>query len=198
MSITRAHANSVKHGLLCLLAAIVPVSLGVVQAAPMPGDVFREYSWTTKEFQVLSLEQNVFALAADVDLKDATQAEVVVEVANQHMGFEGMSIRLNGNRWYPIHFPASSPRDPSPSLWFHHWYPTIPIALTDLKEGKENTFEMKVPAECFDGKVHPNGKVTKEHPYGEWGPLAPWCPLYGVTVRMYYDPARKPHPRARW
>jgi hypothetical protein len=154
---------------------------------PRPSDVFREYSWTTEKFHVFSLKTNLFALPAEADLKDATQAEVVVELANQHMGFEGMAIRLNGNQWYPIRFPASSPQSPSPSLWFHHWYPTVPIALTDLKEGKENTFEMKVPAECFDGKIHPNGNQ----------PLVPWCPLYGLTVRVYYDPARKPHPTGK-
>lgn len=172
-------------------------SAGSRPAGPSPGNVFREYSWTTEKLHVFSLKTNLFILPAEVDLKDATRAEIVVELANQHMGFEGMAIRLNSNQWYSIRFPASSPQDPSPSLWFHHWYPTIPIALRDLKEGKGNTIEMKVPAECYDGKIHPNGKVSADHPLGEWGPLIPWCPVYGVTVRVYYDPARKPHPTGK-
>jgi hypothetical protein len=154
---------------------------------PSPGDVFREYSWKTEKYHVLGLNEKPVDLLADIDLVDATRAEIAMEIANQHMGFEGMAIRLNGNQWYPIHFPASSPQDPSPSLWFHHWYPTIPVALTDLKSGRGNTFEMKAPPECFDGKVHPNGNQ----------PLVPWCPVYGVTVRVYYDPARKPHPAGK-
>jgi len=173
-----------------LKADATPLGKAKVEAAasrPRPGDVFREYSWTTEKFHVFSLKTDLFALPAEVDLKDATRAEVVVELANQHMGFEGMAIRLNGNQGYAIRFPASSPKSPSPSLWFHHWYPTVPIALTDLKEGEENTFEMKVPAECFDGTIHPNGNQ----------PLVPWCPLYGLTVRVYYDPARKPHPTGK-
>ena len=183
-----------------LLSIIMPSSL-VVDAAektansyPRPGDVFREYSWSTEKYHVFSLKTNLFTIASGVDLQDAIRAEVVVEIANQHLGFEGMSIRLNGNQWYPIHFPSLSPKDPSPSLWFHHWNATIPITLTDIKNGNGNIFEMKVPAECFDGKIHPNGKVTKENPYGEWGPLIPWCPFYALTLRVYYDSARKPHP----
>jgi len=158
-----------------------------IQPGPSSGDVFREYSWTTEKFHVLGLGEKPFQIPGDFDLVDAIRAELALEIANQHMGFEGMAIRFNGNQWYQIQFPESSPKELSPSLWFHHWYPTIPVALADLKGGQGNMFEMKVPPECFDGRIHPNGNQ----------PLVPWCPIYGVTVRVYYDPARKLHPTGK-
>ena len=166
---------------LCLLAT------SYLAAHPKPGNVFREYSWTTEKFHILSLDEKPFEIPGEIDLLNAISAEIVIELANQHLGFEGMAIRLNGSQWYPITFPERSPKEPSSSLWFHHWYPTISVALKNLKRGRGNTFEMKIPPECFDGKIHPNGDQ----------PLVPWCPVYGVTVRVYYDPARKPHPNGR-
>ena len=70
-----------------------------------------------------------------MDLKDAIRAEVVVEIANQHMGFEGMTIRLNSNQWYSIHFPASSPKDP-PFALVSSLVSDDPDRFTDLKEGQ--------------------------------------------------------------
>ncbi len=64
---------------------------GVSLAEPQPGDVFREYAWTTEELHVLGLNQKPFELPVDLDLVDAMRAEVVIEIANQHMGFEGMA-----------------------------------------------------------------------------------------------------------
>jgi hypothetical protein len=157
---------------------------------PSPGDVFRDYAYTwlpESAFHVLGLSETPYSVPLHIDLEDATRAEIVLEIANQHMGFEGMAIRLNGNQWYPIHFPGLSPKDPSPSLWFHHWYPTIRVALTDLKSGQGNTFEMRIGPRCFDGTTPLNGEE----------PLKPWAPVYGVTVRVYYDAARKPHPTGK-
>jgi len=156
-------------------------------SGPEPGDLFREYTWTTEKFHVLSLDEKPFDIPGEIDLNDAIKAEIVMEIANQHMGFEDMAIRINGNKWYPIGFPELSPVDPSPSLWFHHWYPTIPVVLTDIKSGSGNTFEMNIPARCFDGNIYPNGDK----------PLYPWCPVYGVTLRVYYDPDLKDHPDGR-
>ncbi len=136
---------------------------------------------------MLSLDERPLEFPADIGLENATRAEIAMEIANQHMGFEGMAIRLNGNQWYPISFPELSPKDPSPSLWFHQWYPTRPVALTDLKSGKGNVFEMRIGPKCFDGTSPLNGKE----------PLKPWAPVCGVTMRVYYDPARKPHPTGK-
>lgn len=176
-----------------IMAVMVLVSSGIAWADPQPGDLFREYGWSPERCHVLGLEEKPFDIPCEFDLVDATKAEIVIEIASQHLGFEGMAIRLNGNQWYPIRYPESTPKEPSPSVWFHHWYQTIPVSLSDLKSGAGNNFEMKAPPEPFDGQVHPIGKVTEEHPLGEWGLLKPFFPVYGVTIRVYYDPLRKPH-----
>jgi len=158
-----------------------------VYSNPKPGDIFREYFWKMENFHVLGLGETPINFPVEIDLKDATHAEVVMEIANQHMGFEGMAIRFNGNPWRPIKFPELSPRDPSPSLWFHHWYPTIPIPLTDIESGLNNQFELTIGPKCFDGTLPLNNNE----------PHKPWAPVYGMTVRVYYDATRKPHPTGK-
>ena len=46
---------------------------------------------------------------------------------------------------------------------------------------------MKIPPACFDGKFYPNGDQT----------FVPWCSVYGVTLRVYYNASRKTHPTGR-
>jgi len=53
-----------------------------------------------------------------------------------------------------------------------------------VKAGPDNTVRLRAGEKCFDGKIHPNGPK----------PLDPWMPVYGVTLRIYYDPDRKRHP----
>jgi len=184
--------NLLKFSIFCLKRKILFVICllcmrCIVFARPMPGDVFREYSWTTQKFHILSLDEKPFEIPGRIDLLNAIRAEIVMEIANQHLGFEGMALRLNENEWHPIRFPELSPKEPSPSLWFHHWYPTISVSLAELKSGSGNIFEMHIPRQCFDGSMPLNGPE----------PLKPYCPVYGVTLRVYYNPAQKPHPAGR-
>lgn len=162
---------------------------GPARQAEPGGQVFREYSWDAGEgFHVLALKEDPFTIPAELDLEHAVRAEVTLEISSEHMGFEGLGIRLNGSRWYPFSYPELSPRLPSPSLWYQHWYPTVPIELQDLKRGTGNTFELKAGHRGFDLGSVINCAVVVH---------TPWFPVYGVTVRVFYDPARTGHPVGR-
>lgn len=129
----------------------------------------------------------------NIDLTQAVRAEVAIEIANEHLGFDKISFNINGNKQYAVLYPGHEKKYPSLSLWFHHWYPVVPVLLLDLKSECVNKIRLQIDTLCSDGKQHPKGKVTVEHPNGEWGLLTPWCPVYGVALRIYYNPAKKQH-----
>ncbi|MBN2127892.1 MAG: hypothetical protein JW741_00270, partial [Sedimentisphaerales bacterium] len=64
-----------------------------------------------------------------------------------------------------------------PWQYQHHTYPVVPVPLSFLKSGAGNRFRMR---------------VDPEHPW-KW----PQNLIYGVHFRIYYDPAKKPHPTGR-
>ena len=160
------------------------LGLGVFQslAAPQPGDLFREYIWKPGgKYHVLNATQSPLALPDELDLGDATKAEVVLEIGNAHLGFEDLAMQVNGGEWRPIAFPALGPKEPSPSVYFHQWQPTVPLPLAELRGGSDNQFQLRI------GPLIPITKGT--HP-------AYTC-VYSVVFRVYYDAARKPHPSGR-
>jgi hypothetical protein len=133
------------------------------------------------------------SIPGNVDMAQVVRAEVALEIANEHLGFDNTWFSINGNKSYTVLYPGHEQKFPSPSLWFHQWYPVVPVLLSDLKSTGVNEIKLRIDTLCFDGKQHPNGKVTPEHPNGEWGLLPPWCPVYGVTLRIYYNPEKKQH-----
>jgi hypothetical protein len=173
-----------------ILSFLSPVR---IIAQPSFGDVFREYSWVPEKMEVLGKNGLNITIPGNIDLAQAVRAEVALEIANEHLGFDNIYFNINVNKTYPVLYPWHEQKYPSPSLWFHHWYPVVPVILSDLKSGYANEIKLQIDTFCFDGKQHPNGKVTAEHPNGEWGLLPPWCPVYAVTLRIYYNPAKKQH-----
>lgn len=165
---------------LVLLSKVAAPALAA--ADPAAGDVFREYAWAPEgKLHVLSLKQTPIAFPGAVDLEAATRAELVFEIGNAHLGYEDMAVRWNEGPWAPLPFPGVAPStSPSPSLYFHQWWPVVPVALTDLRE-RDNRFELRIGPHTFDkGDKHPA-----------------WTPVYGIVLRVYYDPARKPHGTGR-
>lgn len=178
--------------------AVVLVNLGLGQAvlsAPVPGDVFREYTWFNEDGdagQALRVggKQGQYhpdrgsehgyvnapiELAHEFDLEDAIRAEVVIERTLCHDGTSGLAIRVNDNEWIDV---PECENIPSPQWDYqYHTYPVLPVPLEHLERGMGNTFQMK---------------VAPEHPW-RW----PQNLINGVHFRVYYDPAKKAHPTGR-
>ncbi len=150
---------------------------------PAPGDVFREYLWSKEDgdaggsLRVGGREgyDGSIVLEHDFDLEHATKAEVVIEKILCHDGTTGLAIQVNESDW--IYVPEPSTIPVPRSAYQHHFYPIVRIPLSGLKQGKGNTFRMK---------------VDEKHPWN-W----PQNLIYGVHFRIYYDPAQKPHPAFR-
>lgn len=164
--------------------AAVLLPLASLYAQPRSGDVFCEYHWTNAEGDAggalrvggrVGYGGGPVALPHDVDLEHATRAEVVIEKLLCHAGTRGLEISLNGGKWTAV---PESRGIPEPQWNYqHHTYPVVPIALSQLREGKQNAFRMR---------------VDDRHPW-DW----PQHLIYGVHLRVYYDPALKSHVRGR-
>jgi len=76
----------------------------ITELGPKPGDVFREYSWTEEKYHILGLNEKPIEIPGDIDLVNATKAEIVMEMANEHLGYEVMMICLNGKNGIPSNF----------------------------------------------------------------------------------------------
>jgi len=99
----------------------------------------------------------------------------VIEKILCHDGTRGLAIRVNDHDWIEIPECANIP---TPQWDYqHHTYPVVPIPLEQLKRGMGNTFQMRVA------------------PEQEWN--WPQSLINGVHFRIYYDPAKKPHPTGR-
>ena len=179
-------------------SAVLLVLAGLQTAGfsrPAPGDVFREYMWWNEagdaggSLRVGGKEGDehpdrgwahnyinaAVILPHEFDLVHAIRAEVVVEKILCHECTQGLAIEINGNPWMNI--PEAEAIAYPPWDYQHHIYPVVPIPLSFLKSGKGNQFRMR---------------VDPEHPW-KW----PQNLVYGVHFRVYYDPAKKPHPTGR-
>jgi len=157
---------------------------------PLPGDVFREYTWKDDMIRVCwrgnqnPAAQGLCATFPDMkeycldigDLDGALKAEMVFEYWGGHLGTSDQKFKVNGGEFIPLPQPVNAPTAPE-------WYcrnllgPAVPILLSDLKVGR-NVFQFA------------SGPQTKYN--FDWS----WYFGYAFTVRVYYD-AAKPHPTAQ-
>ena len=169
----------------CLLILSVAVAMPQTKAfsQPVPGDVFREYMWYNKDGdagEALRVGGKVgydshIALDHEFDLEHAIKAECVIEKILCHDGTKGLAIQINGHDWLEV---PEAKTIPYPQWEYqHHIYPVVQVALSFLKSGTGNRFQMK---------------VDPEHSWN-W----PQNLVYGVHFRVYYDPAKKPHPSGK-
>jgi len=151
------------------------------EAQPKPGDVFREYRWIPPGTDAggslrvggrVGYDGGPVSWAAPIDLAGATKAEVVIEKLLCHDGTRGLAISANNNDWLGV---AEMPLIPEPQWDYqHHVYPVVSIPLGHLESNGAPQFRLR---------------VGDEHPWN-W----PQHLIYGVHLRVYYDPAVKPHP----
>lgn len=173
---------------LCLL-----LSVTMLRAAPEPGDIFREYTWTAPAGRQMVIDPNAYGPLLNPpipvqtfhigDLAEAVRAEIYLEIWSGHPGTSDKAIRINGGAWIPLAAPATIPGDIGslpdldPTCYQYFSYLSIPLALEQLQEG-DNSLEFRAgPQVCYD------------FGWGQWG-------AYGITFRIYYDDA-KPHPTGR-
>jgi len=111
------------------------------------------------------------------DLEGATRAEAIIDLWGGHPGTSKKQLRFNGNAWIDIPELNTTPAGIEPECFMQQWNPVVDIPLEYLREGN-NTFEgMSGPQVCR----------ASNFGWGQWG----W---YGITVRVYYDPAVRTHP----
>lgn len=180
------------------LAGALLLAATAAAAEPGPGDVFREYAWRGPWVNAVNwqrvtdpeaghsgaqdfLPNPVNRVTID-DLEGAIAAEVYIEQWGGHAGTSAKRLRLNGHDWIAIPEPAGIPgnagqhEDPECYQYLNHT--AVPLPLDQLQAGV-NSFEFTAgPQICFGFN------------WGQWG-------VYGVTFRIYYDPAAKAHVRGR-
>ena len=161
---------------LCLLC-------GINLAQPVPGDVFKEYRWHNAsgdadgtlrvggrlDYQIIEVVDNYLGDGLinppfNVDLRQALKAELLVEKMLCHGGTEGLRVSINGND--PILIPDSEHLPKPQSAYVHHFTPVVPVELSILKPGTENSFSFEVDTT------------------GQWWPQNL---LYGMILRVYYE-----------
>ncbi|MBM3853975.1 MAG: hypothetical protein FJ399_12605, partial [Verrucomicrobia bacterium] len=110
-----------------------------------------------------------------LDLAGAISAELSAEFWGGHIGTAGQRFRVNDHGWIDLPQPAGTPTEPQ------RFYRTLlgnnvaPIPLAQLRDG-ENIFRFT---------------AGKQVAYAnDWGFY--W--IYDFTARVFYDPAKKPHP----
>ena len=166
-------------------------SAAVLLGQPSPGDVFREYRYTSdmiveldpgskREDPRLLMRRSIShrERSLDVyDLEDAVRAEVSLEFWGGHLGTSDQKFKVNGANWIQIPQIAGTPGDPR---CFHRMLPgTVhaAIPLEALKQGR-NSFEFRAGPQTCHGF--------------DWGIYK----VYSFIVRVYYN-ASKPHPTGR-
>jgi hypothetical protein len=170
-------ANAYRLVLCCLGSA-------TLFAQPQPGDVYREYRWTNAGGDAggalrvggrVGYGGGPVTLPHDLDLEQATRAEVVIEKLLCHDGTRGLAMSVNSNAWIVV---PESPKISVPQWDYqHHTYPVVLVPLDHLRS--RNPLQLRM-------------RVSDEHPW-KW----PQHLIYGVHIRVYYDVRAKPHPHGR-
>jgi hypothetical protein len=175
--------------LISLAALTWPVGRAVAQ--PQPGDVFREYRYTSDtiiEADTTSTQDNPKFLkrkaismrerSLDIwDLEDAVRAEVALELWGGHAGTSGHGVRVNGGAWLSVPQIKGTPTDPHCYQRLQMGSAIVPIPIAQLKQGR-NVLQFRAGKQvCHDFN---------------WGIYK----IYAFTVRVYYGPG-KPRPEGR-
>jgi len=152
---------------------------------PQPGDVYREYAvhnggnlnWRVTDPAAKSEGAQDFLpnpiLSLNIkDLSGAIRAEAVIDRWGGHAGTKDKRIRFNGHDWIRLPELATTPPEYEPESYYSQDNPVVAVPLEQLKRGNN----------VLEGTVGPDNSVA----WGQWG-------LYSLILRIYYDPAVKPH-----
>jgi hypothetical protein len=114
-------------------------------------------------------------LNQDIDLTNAICAEVFVERVQSHEDTKNLKFQFNEGKPIRLHEPPIIP-DTATNYMFHANI-KVPVPLSDLENGTDNSFKMT---------------VAKEQSW-DW----PQNIIYGVVLRVYYAPDEKKSPIAK-
>jgi hypothetical protein len=191
----RSVLRSIFGAVVVLVVGLSATEAQVRFRGPQPGDVYKEFSAVTSPnsgelWRVTdpNINLTVYPQAAPFlpnpqvplgvdDLSGATRAEVMITMWGGHIGTTGKKIRFNGNSWISI--PEANAENGIPAgnqgeCYLTQYNTTVDVPLAHLTTGTN----------YYEGT---NGGQTC---YGfGWGQFG-W---YGVIVRVYYNPATKPH-----
>lgn len=179
-------------GALLLVATFLSTAAPVLaqKLGPQPGDVYREFvrhqggnDWRVTDPDAAHpgaaefLPNPVLEFTID-DFSGALRAEAMLDRWGGHPDTSDKQIRFNGNEWIVIPEPVTMPEGQRPERYFYQDNPIVEVPLSHLREGV-NTFE----GTC--------GTISQSpRHWGQWG-------LYSLILRIYYDPAQKPHATGR-
>ena len=174
-----------------ILTSLALATAAAAQIGPQPGEVYREYKRTIRDgsqWRVTDpatrqtrahrhLPNAILSITID-DLEHAVRAEALVDRWGGHAGTTVKRLRFNENSWIFLPELETTPPGHPPERYQYQDNPIVDIPLAHLVEG-ENVFEGSAGAQFGTGLD-----------WGQWG----WM---GIVVRIYYDPAEKPHATAR-
>ena len=106
------------------------------------------------------------------DLAGATRAEAVMTIWGGHVGTTNKQISFNGNTI--LNIPELQTTPTSGQCYLSQANIGIDVPLSHLREG-DNSFQ-----------AESGGQTCYSFGWGQWG-------LYGMIIRVYYDPATKSH-----
>jgi hypothetical protein len=158
--------------------------LSIATAEPGPGAVFREYLWTNRGGDAggalrvggrFDYGGGPIDMPHALDLAEAIGAELLIEKVLCHDGTRGLAVSINSNAWLTLPDPPGIPEPPSD--YMHHTCLSTAVPLQHLQPGTGN---------------HVRLRVSPLHPW-DW----PQNLIYGVHLRITYDPKLKPHPTGR-
>jgi hypothetical protein len=174
-------------GLACLLATAVSLHAQAARG-PQPGDVYREFAahqggdaWRVTNPEAEGdrprrhLPNPVLGFSINT-LDGAIRAEAMLDRWSGHVNTRRPQIRFNGKAWLDVPPPLVPPGPGEHEAHYFQDNPVIPVPIEYLKQGA-NTFEGTT------SHMNPKG-------WGQWG-------LYSMILRVYYDPAKRPHPTGR-
>ncbi|MEM9141431.1 MAG: VCBS repeat-containing protein [Bacteroidota bacterium] len=124
------------------------------------------YSTNTDHFPTDGHRNGFIPLQQDLDLENAIGAEVFVERVQSHEDTKVLKIQFNDGMPIPLPEPSTLP-DPATDYMFHSNI-RVAVPLSNLREGKNNTFKLS---------------VAKEQSW-DW----PQNLVYGLVLRVYYAP----------
>ena len=158
---------------------------GTISAQPLPGDLYKEYAWYNEsgdcngalrvggqlDYHII---ENVEDLSFDgliyppfeVDLNNAIRAELVIEKMLCHGDTKGLRVSINGHE--PVRIPEAEHIPKPQSAYAHHFNAVVPIDISILDQGSENSFLFEVDTA------------------GNWWPQNL---VYGMILRIYYNSA---------
>lgn len=174
--------------LFALLVGVTTSVAGAAPRGPQPGEVYREFAahQARDDWRVTNPNAegerprkhlpNPGLKFAITTLEGATRAEAMLDRWSGHVQTKRPQLRFNGQAWLDVPPPLVPPGPGEHEAHYFQDNPVIAVPLEQLKVG-ENTFE---------------GTTTHTNPkgWGQWG-------LYSMILRVYYDPAKRPHPTGR-